>query len=173
MWPAPPTDRGVRRVRRRINANTATNPAAAIAIPIMMRSRYARGHSECNGFRAFSIENRKNIFRSDGIAFAQARAPHMWHQDSRRAERRQARRSPYPANVHIDAELVLGRDISALGLAVEMAHPLELGDIVQVTLSTASADGALPEIGAPARVVRLDAPRSEWSGVRVGLEFVG
>src|SRR5918994_378090 len=72
------------------------------------------------------------------------------------SERRRARRSAYGANVRVETEIAQGMDISSLGLAVEMAQPLEIGDIVRVALSAGSSDGALAEIGAPARVVRID-----------------
>jgi hypothetical protein len=60
-------------------------------------------------------------------------------------------------------------DISPLGLAVEMAQPIEIGDIVRVALSPGSSDGALTEIGAPARVVRIDRVAL---GARVALQFL-
>jgi hypothetical protein len=60
-------------------------------------------------------------------------------------------------------------DISALGLAVEMTHPVAIGEVVHVTLSPSSEDGALDEIAAPARVVRLERGPHR---VRVALQFV-
>jgi hypothetical protein len=94
----------------------------------------------------------------------------MRHHDSHRPERRQARRSAYGASVRIESELALGMDISSLGLSVEMAHSMPIGDLVHVTLSPSSEDGALDEIGALARVVRLERGRHR---IRVALQFVG
>jgi hypothetical protein len=84
-------------------------------------------------------------------------------------ERRGARRSAYGANVRVATEIAWGTDISTLGLAVEMARPLEIGEIVRVALSPSSSDGALAEIGAPARVVRIDRVAR---GARVALQFL-
>jgi PilZ domain-containing protein len=92
---------------------------------------------------------------------------HGFHPDS--PERRRARRSLYAATVGVESERAWGWDISALGLAVEMAQLVQIGDVVHVTLSPGSLDGALAEIGASARVVRLD-PASR--GVRVALQFL-
>jgi hypothetical protein len=84
-------------------------------------------------------------------------------------ERRLARRSTYGAAVRIESELALGMDISASGLAVEMSHPVPIGELVRVTLSPSSDDGALDEIAAIARVVRLERGTHR---VRVALQFV-
>jgi hypothetical protein len=84
-------------------------------------------------------------------------------------ERRRARRWGYDAVVRIENERVRGRDISVLGLAVETTHPTQVGDVVRVTLSPGSPDGVLDEIGAAARVVRLE---PGIRGDRVGLQFI-
>jgi hypothetical protein len=60
-------------------------------------------------------------------------------------------------------------DISSSGLSVEMSHSVPVGDLVRVTLSPSSEDGALDEIGALARVVRLERGAHR---VRVALQFL-
>lgn len=84
-------------------------------------------------------------------------------------ERRHARRSAYEAHVRVETDIARGMDISPLGLAVEMAYHGKIGDVVRVALSPRSEDGAVAEIGASARVVRVDqTPR----GAVVALLFV-
>ena len=65
--------------------------------------------------------------------------------------------------------MAVGMDISRAGLAVEMAERVQIGDVVHVALSPRSEDGAVAEIAAAARVVRVEpTPR----GARVALIFV-
>lgn len=65
--------------------------------------------------------------------------------------------------------MALGMDISRVGLAVEMAERVQIGDVVHVALSPRSEDGAVAEIAASARVVRVE-PTSR--GALVALIFV-
>ena len=95
--------------------------------------------------------------------------PASYRFHGRRLERRQGRRSPYVAQVRVEAEMAHGIDISPLGLAVEMTDSVQIGDIVRVALSPRSKDGAVAEIAASARVVRV---HQTSRGVVVALLFL-
>ena len=81
-------------------------------------------------------------------------------------DRRRQERFIHREPVHVDGRAVIGRDISATGIAVLMRSPLAVGDVVSVTLNDPSHEG--PQT-TPARVARVERSAER---VVVGLQFV-
>jgi hypothetical protein len=100
--------------------------------------------------------------RNAGTPLASARSMHMFPLGvssgfhTRTRERRHARRSAYDAHVRVETEVARGMDISSIGLAVELAGPVQIGDVVRVALCPPSQDGRVGELATSARVVRIN-----------------
>ena len=73
------------------------------------------------------------------------------------------------AIVRVGSQTRVGCDISECGLAVHVADPIELREVIWVTLSREWVEASLSEIKGRARVVGVDRGGTHF---RVGLQFL-